>query len=67
MDLQPIGPIEGVHMIQGDITSEATARQIISLFEGEKAELIVCDGAPDGKIVLKVNKSAFVQNAKQSL
>ena len=49
VDLQPVGPIEGVHMIQGDITSEATARQIISIFEGEKADLLVCDGAPDGE------------------
>ena len=49
VDLQPVGPIEGVHMIQGDITSEATAQQIISIFEGEKADLVVCDGAPDGE------------------
>ena len=48
VDLQPIGAIEGVHMIQGDITSEATVRQVISIFGGEKAELVVCDGAPDG-------------------
>ena len=49
VDLQPVGPIEGVRMIQGDITSEATAQQIISIFEGEKADLVVCDGAPDGE------------------
>lgn len=48
VDLQPIGPIEGVHRIQGDITSEATAQQIMAIFEGQKADLVVCDGAPDG-------------------
>lgn len=48
VDLQLIGPIEGVRMIQGDITSEATASEISSFFQGEKADLVVCDGAPDG-------------------
>ena len=33
---------------QGDITSEATAREVISHFRGHHAELVVCDGAPDG-------------------
>lgn len=33
---------------QGDITSEATAREVISHFHGHHAELVVCDGAPDG-------------------
>ena len=33
---------------QGDITSEATARQVISHFHGHHADLVVCDGAPDG-------------------
>lgn len=34
--------------VQGDITSEATAREVISHFDGQQAELVVCDGAPDG-------------------
>ena len=33
--------------IQGDITSSKTADEIISHFDGEKADLVVCDGAPD--------------------
>lgn len=41
-------PLEGVIQIQGDITKLSTAEQIISYFEGELADLIVCDGAPDG-------------------
>ena len=48
IDLQPIGPIEGVEMVQGDITEEATAKQVIATFAGRKADLVVCDGAPDG-------------------
>eukprot|EP00879_Flechtneria_rotunda_P000894 GHRR01001021.1.p1 GENE.GHRR01001021.1~~GHRR01001021.1.p1 ORF type:complete len:326 (+),score=100.92 GHRR01001021.1:1748-2725(+) len=47
VDLQPMAPIEGVTQLQGDITSEATARQVIQQFHGDHADLIVCDGAPD--------------------
>eukprot|EP00887_Chlorella_sp_A99_P000912 scaffold5.g912.t1 len=47
VDLQPMAPIEGVVQLQGDITSEATAREVISHFRGHHADLIVCDGAPD--------------------
>jgi tRNA (cytidine32/guanosine34-2'-O)-methyltransferase len=32
---------------QGDITSQATAEAIIAHFQGQRAELVVCDGAPD--------------------
>jgi tRNA (cytidine32/guanosine34-2'-O)-methyltransferase len=45
--LQKMAPIDGVICIQGDITSTSTANQIISHFDGEKADLVVCDGAPD--------------------
>lgn len=48
VDLQPMAPIEGVTQIQGDITSTVTAKQVISHFQGEKADLVVSDGAPDG-------------------
>ncbi|KAJ9530978.1 hypothetical protein QJQ45_028883 [Haematococcus lacustris] len=47
VDLQPQAPIEGVTQLQGDITSEATASQVISHFSGQHADLVVCDGAPD--------------------
>ena len=47
VDLQEMAPIDGVVEIQGDITSLATAEQIISHFRGQKADLVVCDGAPD--------------------
>ena len=47
VDLQPMAPIDGVTCLQGDITSTTTAESIISHFDGNKADLIVCDGAPD--------------------
>jgi len=47
VDLQPMSPITGVHCLQGDITSLDTAREIISYFGNQRAELVVCDGAPD--------------------
>lgn len=47
VDLQPMAPLKGVHCIQGDITAVETARSIIQHFKGQRAELVVCDGAPD--------------------
>lgn len=47
VDLQPMAPIPGVTQLQGDITRLETAERIIACFEGEKADLVVCDGAPD--------------------
>ncbi|XP_033356015.1 putative tRNA (cytidine(32)/guanosine(34)-2'-O)-methyltransferase [Bombus vosnesenskii] len=47
VDLQAMAPIEGVIQIQGDITNINTAKQIISHFDNEQADLVVCDGAPD--------------------
>lgn len=71
VDLQEMAPIEGVRLLQGDITSEATGREIIRLLNApedeadsacgssgptaasslgapyRKADIVVCDGAPD--------------------
>lgn len=47
VDLQAMAPLPGVIQIQGDITKTSTAENIISHFEGEQADLVVCDGAPD--------------------
>lgn len=47
IDLQPMAPIEGVTLLQGDITSSATAAQVISHFDGNQADLVISDGAPD--------------------
>ena len=47
VDLQPMAPIDGVVSFQGDITSQQTAHEIIQYFQGQRAELVICDGAPD--------------------
>lgn len=48
VDLQAMSPIPGVHQLQGDITKLQTAEEIIAYFNDQKAQLVVCDGAPDG-------------------
>ncbi|CAM4619149.1 tRNA (cytidine(32)/guanosine(34)-2'-O)-methyltransferase [Lepidochelys kempii] len=47
VDLQAMAPLPGVVQIQGDITKVSTAQEIIQHFEGQPADLVVCDGAPD--------------------
>ncbi|KAI9221212.1 FtsJ-like methyltransferase-domain-containing protein [Blastocladiella britannica] len=47
VDLQAMAPLPGVVQLQGDITKEATANEIIGHFSGELADLVICDGAPD--------------------
>lgn len=47
VDLQEMAPIPGCALIVGDITSQETAEQIISYFQGDLADLVICDGAPD--------------------
>ena len=42
-----MAPLPGVIQLQGDITKVSTAEKIVSYFEGENADLVVCDGAPD--------------------
>lgn len=45
-------PVPGVVQIEGDITRSATAERIIDHFRGDLADLVVCDGAPDGQLTL---------------
>ena len=47
VDLQEMAPIEGVHILQGDITTQETVDRILAVFKQEKADLVVSDGAPD--------------------
>lgn len=48
VDLQAMAPLPGVIQLQGDITKLSTANAIIGYFDDQKADLVVCDGAPDG-------------------
>eukprot|EP01132_Coremiostelium_polycephalum_P004097 gene4097-5125_t len=47
VDIQEMAPLKGVVQIKGDITKLETATQIISHFDGQLADLIISDGAPD--------------------
>lgn len=47
VDLQPMAPIPGVIQIRGDITSPQTSQAVINAMKGEKAQLVISDGAPD--------------------
>lgn len=44
-----MAPLPGVIQIQGDITELSTVEMILAEFKSELAELVVFDGAPDGK------------------
>ena len=47
VDLQTVMEIEGVTIVKGDITRQSTVDTVLSLFGGEKADLVASDGAPD--------------------
>ncbi|KAK1945376.1 putative tRNA (cytidine(32)/guanosine(34)-2'-O)-methyltransferase [Phytophthora citrophthora] len=42
-----MAPLDGVVQLQGDITHKVTADEIVAQFHGQKAQLVVSDGAPD--------------------
>lgn len=48
VDIQDMAPLKGVHQIKGDITKLSTVKSVIDVFNGKLADLVICDGAPDG-------------------
>lgn len=48
VDLQAMAPLPGLIQIVGDITKKETAQALIREFKDDAAQLVVCDGAPDG-------------------
>lgn len=60
VDIQTMAPIDGVTLIQGDITRFETADKVIREFQGAKAQLVVCDGAPD--VTGQHNLDEFMQS-----
>merc|ERR1712216_87552 len=60
VDKYPMEPIEGVIQVEGDITHLATAEEVLGHFEGERADLVICDGAPD--ITFRVDFDEYVQH-----
>jgi tRNA (cytidine32/guanosine34-2'-O)-methyltransferase len=53
VDLQSMAPLPGVEQIKGDITKRSTIEEILQCFQTSnsltmnKADLVICDGAPD--------------------
>ncbi|KAF4321697.1 hypothetical protein JM18_001353 [Phytophthora kernoviae] len=47
VDLMEMAPLDGVVQLQGDITHKQTADEIVNQFCGQKAQVVVSDGAPD--------------------
>jgi tRNA (cytidine32/guanosine34-2'-O)-methyltransferase len=47
IDLQAIAPIDGIVMLQRDITRPETVREVLRIFDGKSADIVVSDGAPD--------------------
>lgn len=47
VDLQPMSPIPNVITIQADITHPKTLERVLSNFDGERADFVCSDGAPD--------------------
>jgi len=47
VDLQDMAPLPGVTQLKGDITKRTIADQIISHFDGNYADIVLSDGAPD--------------------
>ncbi|CAJ1403564.1 unnamed protein product, partial [Effrenium voratum] len=47
VDKYEMQPIPGVVQVQGDITHRSTVEAVLGHFEGQLADLVVCDGAPD--------------------
>lgn len=60
VDKYPMEPIEGVVQVEGDITHTSTAEAVLGHFGGERADLVVCDGAPD--ITFRVDFDEYVQH-----
>jgi 23S rRNA U2552 (ribose-2'-O)-methylase RlmE/FtsJ len=48
VDIQAMAPLPGLIQIVGDITKKDTAQALIREFKDDAAQLVVCDGAPDG-------------------
>jgi 23S rRNA (uridine2552-2'-O)-methyltransferase len=46
-DILPIEPLEGVEFLQGDFTQASVLSQFEALLAGDKADLVLCDMAPN--------------------
>lgn len=44
-------PLPGITILQTDITLPSTIPLVLGALGGKKADLVVCDGAPDGEFL----------------
>ncbi len=47
LDLLPIEPIDGVHLIEGDFTADAVYEELLNLLGERKIDLVLSDMAPN--------------------
>lgn len=47
LDMLPMEPIEGVQFLQGDFREESVLQQLQALMQGQKADVVVSDMAPN--------------------
>ncbi|BEJ12474.1 hypothetical protein CspHIS471_0209340 [Cutaneotrichosporon sp. HIS471] len=47
IDLQPMAPLSGITTLQADITVPNTVPLVLDALGDRKADLVICDGAPD--------------------
>jgi tRNA (cytidine32/guanosine34-2'-O)-methyltransferase len=57
VDIQEIVPIEGVNIVKGDITKQETIVKILKLFDNNKVDIVIFDGAPDISGLLEIDIS----------
>mmetsp|Transcript_14076 Transcript_14076/g.26052 ORF Transcript_14076/g.26052 Transcript_14076/m.26052 type:complete len:976 (-) Transcript_14076:34-2961(-) len=60
VDLLPIKPIRGCVAMQADITTDKCRQMVRKEMNGQKAQVVLCDGAPN--VGADYSKDAFVQN-----
>ena len=51
----PRCPVPNGDSISPLVFQESTANEIVSHFSGELADLVVCDGAPDGRVSISIS------------
>ncbi len=47
LDLLDMEPLSGVHFIKGDFTEESTLKQLLQFLDGQAADLVISDMAPN--------------------